>query len=63
LFQYHIVKDIAGNNQFVVAYDTNIGSLQNIITAAAARDDIQRLANDVAQLRAVVNTLIQQLKA
>lgn len=63
LFQYHIVKDIAGNNQFVVAYDTNIGSLQNFITAAAARDDIQRLANDVAQLRAVLNTLIQQLKA
>lgn len=62
-FGVHTVKDIAGNNQFVVAYDSNIGSLQNFITAAALQADIQRLINDVAQLRATVNTLIAQIKA
>lgn len=63
LFGAHVVKDIAGNNQFVTAYDINIGSLQNFITAAALQADIQRLINDVAQLRATVTTLVQQIKA
>lgn len=62
-FAYHTVKDIAGNNQFVVAYDANIGSLQNFVTAAALQADVQRLTNDVAQLRAIVTTLIQQIRA
>ena len=31
--------------------------------AFASAQDVQRLANDVAQLRAIMNTLIQQLKA
>jgi hypothetical protein len=62
IFNTHVVKDIAGNNQFVVAYDANVGSLQNLVVSTALQTDVQRLINDVAQLRAVVATLIQQIR-
>lgn len=38
-------------------------SILGAVSNAATLQDVQRLTNDVAQLRAVVNTLIQQLKA
>jgi len=62
-FGYYTVKDTSGIDRFVVAYDANIGSLQNFMSTAALQSDIQRLTNDIAQLRATVNTLIAQIKA
>jgi len=58
------VTPVAVGTPVIVAnagWTTFLGSLQS--GGYASAQDVQRLANDVAQLRAVVSTLIAQLKA
>jgi hypothetical protein len=65
-FNYATVKDTSGTDRQFPYFDTDMANVLNtiaLIAQSGTAQDIQRLTNDIAQLRNTLNILIAQIKA